>query len=191
MIRGFSEDKNFQRIEFTRDLLPFGDYENCTFENCIFSNMDISGMNFIDCEFDSCDFSLARLGNTSFRDVKFKGCKLLGLHFEDCNKTGLYAEFIDCQLDLSSFYRLSLKNIKLRNCSLREVDFTESNLTGLIFDSCELSGAIFKDTILEKADFRTSHNFSIDPEINKIKKAKFSAEGIMGLLDKYDIEIEQ
>jgi len=33
-------------------------------------------------------------------------------------------------------------------------------------------------------------NYSIDPELNKIKKARFSTQGIAGLLDKYDIEIE-
>jgi len=32
-------------------------------------------------------------------------------------------------------------------------------------------------------------NYSIDPEKNKIKKARFSTAGIAGLLDKYDIEI--
>jgi hypothetical protein len=43
---------------------------------------------------------------------------------------------------------------------------------------------------LEKADFRTSYNYSINPEVNRIKKAKFSTAGIAGLLCKYDIEIE-
>ncbi|GEM_PF-5150870 len=33
-------------------------------------------------------------------------------------------------------------------------------------------------------------DYSINPETNKIKKAKFSLLGIPGLLDRYDIEIE-
>jgi hypothetical protein len=37
---------------------------------------------------------------------------------------------------------------------------------------------------------RTSYNYSINPEVNRIKKAKFSTTGIAGLLHKYDIEIE-
>ena len=59
-----------------------------------------------------------------------------------------------------------------------------------MFDNCDLARAIFANSILEKADFRTSYNFSIDPEINKIKKAKFSLTTVSGLLGKYDIEIE-
>jgi fluoroquinolone resistance protein len=48
----------------------------------------------------------------------------------------------------------------------------------------------FDRTNLEKADFRTSFNYSISPESNRIKKARFSLSGIAGLLDGYDIEIE-
>jgi hypothetical protein len=42
---------------------------------------------------------------------------------------------------------------------------------------------------MEKADFRSAFNYSINPEINRIKKAKFSLTGLQGLLGKYDIEI--
>jgi len=48
---------------------------------------------------------------------------------------------------------------------------------------------VFENTILEKVDFSTSFNYSIDPEMNKIKKAKFSLPEVIGLLNKYDIEI--
>ena len=43
----------------------------------------------------------------------------------------------------------------------------------------------------QAADFTTAHNYSIDPEINKIKKAKFSLSQLPGLLDKYDIVINK
>jgi len=70
------------------------------------------------------------------------------------------------------------------------VDFTESDLTGSFFEDCDLQKAIFLNTNLEKVDFRSSINFSIDPEKNRIRKAKFSRIEIVGLLNKYDIEIE-
>jgi uncharacterized protein YjbI with pentapeptide repeats len=73
---------------------------------------------------------------------------------------------------------------------LQEIDFSEADLTSALFDNCNLQHATFDSTILEKADLRTSFNFSIDPELNRIKKAKFSLSGITGLLDKYEIEIE-
>jgi len=64
-------------------------------------------------------------------------------------------------------------------------------LTSSVFDNCNLLQAVFDRTILEKADLRNSYNYSIDPEINRIKKARFSILGISGLLDKYDIDIER
>lgn len=73
---------------------------------------------------------------------------------------------------------------------MQEVDFTESDLNTAKFDNCNLGLSIFKNTILEKADFRTSYNYSIDPESCKIKGAKFARLGLAGLLDKYNLTIE-
>jgi len=63
-------------------------------------------------------------------------------------------------------------------------------LTGADFNNANLDGAIFDGTILADADFTTASNFRINPELNTMKKAKFSIDGIHGLLDKYDIKIE-
>jgi uncharacterized protein YjbI with pentapeptide repeats len=98
--------------------------------------------------------------------------------------------FEDCQLNLSSFFKLKLKNTRFIKCSLHEVDFTEADLTSSVFENCDLQRTIFSNTILEKADFRTAFNYSIDPEVNRIKKAKFSLPGVLGLLSKYAIEID-
>jgi uncharacterized protein YjbI with pentapeptide repeats len=66
----------------------------------------------------------------------------------------------------------------------------EADLMGADFQGSDLNGAIFENTILEKADFRHAKNFIIDPETNRIKKAKFALDGLPGLLQKYGIEVE-
>jgi uncharacterized protein YjbI with pentapeptide repeats len=63
-------------------------------------------------------------------------------------------------------------------------------LTDSVFDSCDLSRAVFDHTTLEGVDFRTSCGYSINPEINRIRRAKFSISGILGLLEKYDIDVD-
>jgi uncharacterized protein YjbI with pentapeptide repeats len=73
---------------------------------------------------------------------------------------------------------------------LKNVDFTESDMTKSIFSNADLMNSIFDRTILKEVDFLTAINYSIDPEINIIKKAKFSLHGVPGLLNKYDIKIE-
>lgn len=50
--------------------------------------------------------------------------------------------------------------------------------------------SVFSRTILKEADFLTASNYIIDPELNNIRKAKFSLSSVAGLLNKYDIKIE-
>ena len=72
--------------------------------------------------------------------------------------------------------------------TFRDVDI-RADLSYALFEDCDLSGARFENTILEHADLRTTVNYNIDPELNRIKKAKFSMSGLYGLLEKYDIDI--
>jgi fluoroquinolone resistance protein len=53
-----------------------------------------------------------------------------------------------------------------------------------------MNKAIFEATQLEKANFLTAYNYSFRPEENKIKKAQFSKEGIIGLLRHYNIVVK-
>ncbi len=194
----FIEEETFDKIDFTQNPLSKGEYEYCTFLNCELSYSDLSEFKFLECEFSGCNLSLAKLTQTALKDIKFKSCKMLGLNFGECNEFRFTVNFDTCILDRSSFLgaasslkkRIKLKQTVFKNSQLYEVDFTECDLSSASFENCDLTGAIFKDTILEKADFRTAINYSIDPELNRIKKAKFSRSGIAGLLDKYDIEIE-
>jgi uncharacterized protein YjbI with pentapeptide repeats len=73
---------------------------------------------------------------------------------------------------------------------LHEVDFVDADLSMALFDNCDLQGAIFENSLLEKTDFLTAKNYSINPEINRIRKAKFSIPEVVGLLSKYDIIIK-
>ncbi len=185
----YVSEQSFDHIDFTQNPLPMGEYEICTFVNCNFFSADLSNIEFSECVFQTCNLSSANLTQTALRDVRFKDCKLVGLHFENCNDFLFAVSFDHCTLKLASFYKLSLKKTHFKHCSLQEVDFTQADVSGSVFDDCDLLQAVFDNTVVEKVDFRTAFNYSLDPERNRIKKAKFSREGIVGLLDKYDIEI--
>lgn len=186
----YIEEKTFAKVDFRNNPLNIGDYENCRFLSCDFSNSDLSDRKFTDCEFVECNLSMVKIIKTVFRDVAFKDCKMLGLHFVTCNELGLAFSFENCILSHSTFYKMKIKKTTFKHSLLHEVDFTECDLTDSLFYSCDLTRATFDGTIIEKADFRTSFNFSIDPEINKIKKAKFSLTEIAGLLEKYNLTID-
>lgn len=114
---------------------------------------------------------------------------MLGLVFES-NKLGLSFNFHNCILNHSSFFHTKLIKAIFENSQLHEVDFTGCDATAVGFNQCDLSGAKFENTNLEKADFRTAFKYSFDPELNRVKHAKFSHDGLAGLLGKYNIEIE-
>jgi len=150
----------------------------------------MKGIQFLECRFVGCNLSLAQIADTQFQDCIFTECKLLGLHFELCNPFGLAFTSGKCTFDQSSFSKRKLKGIQFKDSSLKETDFTEADLSGSVFDNCDLARATFDRTNLEKTDFRTAYNYSIDPQKNRIKKARFSVPGITGLLDVFDIKID-
>lgn len=190
MGNGYFENKSFDAIDFTTTRFERGEYEDCSFSNCNFSGIDLSNTRFIECSFKDCNLSNVKTIKTSFNSVRFHGCKLLGINFETCDEFLFSVELEHCALNFSSFYKRSLKTSTIRHCQLQEVDFTECDMSGLVLHECDLTGAKFENTNLEKVDLCTAYHYSINPELNKIKKARFSVTGITGLLDKYDIIIE-
>lgn len=180
-------DKHFEKIDF--NALDAKVYDGCSFTNCQFSNVDLSHFDFSDCEFTQCDLSTSKLIDTGMKDIRFYECKLLGLHFKDCKKFLFQVQFQDCNLELASFFELSLKQMSFIDCNLKEVDFAEADLSHASFDGCNLLMALFDQSTLQHTDFRSAKNYSIDPEMNRISKAKFSNDGLAGLLEKYDILI--
>ncbi len=190
MAKNYIEARTFEKMNFTaKDPFERGEYESCKFINCDFASVDLSEFSFIDCEFQDCNLSMIKLTKTAMKEVKFKACKGSGVGLMTV-RSFVCSKLRKLHLNLSSFYRRKMKGTKFANSSLHEVDFTETDLTQAVFNQCDLLNAMFDNTILEKADLRNAFNYSIDPSINYIKKAKFSKEGIAGLLDRYDIVIE-
>jgi uncharacterized protein YjbI with pentapeptide repeats len=185
-----TENKVFEKISFRENILAAGVYEECTFNTCNFNGAQLAGITFRNCSFNNCDCSLASLKNTILQDVRFLNSKLLGVQFNQCNGFLLRVDFENCMLKLAGFYKLKLKNTRFKNCNLQEADFSEADLTGAAFENCDLLQTTFMKTNLEKADFRSASHYSINPEINRIRGARFSIPGVTGLLTTYDIEIE-
>lgn len=70
------------------------------------------------------------------------------------------------------------------------VDFMSTDLTEVVFDNCDLYRSEFAKAIANKANFKTSCNYTIDPSKTKIKKAVFSLSELKGLLFKHDIIVK-
>ena len=181
--------KTFEKVIYIDKRINNREFEDCVFKNCDLSNSNFAYNSFLDCEFINCNLSMTSLAGTSLKNVKFKNSKLLGIQFNECEDFLFEVAFEDCILDYAVFSNKKMPKTNFINCSLQDVTFIKTYLTQSVFDNCNLEGAIFNESQLAAADFRTAYNFKIDPEFNPMKKAKFSTQGLEGLLDKYDIKI--
>jgi fluoroquinolone resistance protein len=183
------EDTTFVKIT-AAEIKSNDSYENCKFISCDLSYANLSGILFIDCVFQDCNLTLIDVTNTGLQNIVFKHCKLSGVNFSK-SKDFLFAlNFERCMLDNAIFFRKKNKGATFNDCSMLETDLTEADLSNAKFINCNLSRAFFDRTELKNADFRSSYNFSIDPDKNGIKKTMFSLHGLPGLLEKYDINVE-
>jgi fluoroquinolone resistance protein len=144
----------------------------------------------MECQFESCNLSLIKLSDSGLQNIILKDCKLSGADFSKSRDFLFEANFNNCILDNAIFYKKKNKGAKFADCSMVETDFTEADLTDVHFINCNLNRTFFNHTTLKNADLLTSYNFIIDPDINMLKKARFSVHGLPGLLAKYDIRIE-
>lgn len=183
-------DKHFEKVNISEVFSCPAEYEQCTYAHCILADANLAGSRFVQCAFADCDLSLAMLTKTSFQQTTFTGCKMLGLQFDQCETFNLSFSCTGCNLGNCVFYKLNLKGASFTECNFQEADFTDADLSGAIFHNCNLSGAQFYNTNLEKADLRTAFNFSIDPARNRLKKARFSLSGLPGLLEQWQIIVD-
>jgi fluoroquinolone resistance protein len=183
------ENKTFEKVIYTGQVIRGREFHNCTFKQCDFSNSEFSGNKFIDCVFECCNLSLMKLGNTALQSIIFKDCKILGVNFHECSDFLFTVEFESCLLDYASFANKKMLKTRFNKSSLKETSFAQANLAGSVFAQCDLAGVVFNRTDLTSVNFATAQNYTIDPEINTMKKAIFSAEGLAGLLVKHQLKI--
>ncbi|MFC5409632.1 pentapeptide repeat-containing protein [Larkinella bovis] len=179
---------------FTPSHPVVGPWSHQTFEQCVFKKLDLAGValtdaNFVNCRFEGCDLTRTQLKNTKLFEVSFVHCKLTYVDFGLCNAFGFHTSFQNCQLDYTVFLNRKLKKTHFIECSLKEAQFLKCELTGTIFKDCNLELARFEDNNLMQVDFSSSYNLALDPDANRIKKARFSLHNLPGLLTKYDLVI--
>lgn len=92
----------------------------------------------------------------------------------------------DKAFEKTNFSETPLERGDYELCTFSSCDFSNAKLADIRFIDC-----VFNACNLSNADLtKTSFNYSIDPESNYIRGAKFSLPSVAGLLNKYDIEIQ-
>jgi len=184
------EDATLTAADVREQSADISEFVRCTFLACDLQGPWVAGRTFAECAFRDCDLTLADLDRTALREVTFERCKLVGARFDRCHTFLLSMTFSQCILDLACFHGLKLKGTRFTGCRMRETDLSDADLGNASFTACDLGAALFDGTGLEGADLRSAVHYSIDPTRNRLRKARFSAEGLRGLLDRTGIIIE-
>lgn len=185
-VKSYSE--TIQSIDFSLEPSQRKEYEDCEFIHCTFD--DLSNMELIGCRFTNCNLSNVKLNFCGMQDVEFNGCKLMGADFCPTKDFLFSVTFKNCILDYVSFDRKNMNRSVFENCKIHGANFTQADLSKSSVLNCDFHEAVFSGTNLSGLDFTTCKNFLIDPELNVLKKTKFSKHDLTGLLYRHDIIIE-
>lgn len=188
-------EQRFAGLTLPETTLTGAEFDGCTFESCTFTGSTFYQCRLIHCCLVGCDLSLLRVRNSLFIDVRFEGCKAIGIDWTQAGETKaskriMSVSFSRCSLDYSNFAGLRLQHAQLAGCSAREIDLTDADLTGADCRGTDFTEARFDHTNLERADFTGATNYDIDPTTNRVKGAKFSLPEAVRLLRAFGVVIE-
>lgn len=124
------------------------------------------------------------------QEVVFQESKISGADFHKCDKTFFSVCFEKSILMGCNFSELKMKKTRFCHSKVKECYFNNTQLAESDFSKADLEGTLFHHCDLSKADFREAINYSINPQANVLKKARFSAPEVLALLSFFEIEIE-
>lgn len=150
------------------------------FYRCVFEGVQLQETRWADvrlesCVFRDCDLTRANVAGLHLREVRFEGCKLMGIDWSEAAPNP-EVHFEDCNLRYGSFVGLSLRKTTFARCAAPEVNFIDTDLTEADFTGTDLTGSNFRDCTLTKADFRGATGAFLDPSGNRFKATRVSVE---------------
>lgn len=188
------QDHLFKSLQVTQTTYEQVEFVDCTFILSLMTDISFSQCRFKECRFDQCDMSLCAFPHSTFDGCVFRDTKLVGIDWTQAAWTGLKLQeplrFDACVLSHSTFIGMKIADLKMTDCISTDVDFREADLTGIDFSGTDLSQSLFHHTNLEGADFRRARNYTIQPEVNRLTKAKFSMPEALSLLYSMDIVLD-
>lgn len=184
----FYLNENFSAMEFSNSVLKDTEFTDCSFDKMNFEKTAFKYVRFENCTFSNCNLSLIKITACRFIDCRFTACKMIGINWQEA-EAPVEIMMEGCKLDYSIFYGLDLRRIEIRDSFATEVNFENADLSKGKFNGTDFSLSKFKNSNLSFSDFREATNYDINPEFNRIKKAKFSMPEAMTLLQCFDIEI--
>jgi fluoroquinolone resistance protein len=192
----------YNSLEFKKLILKSSrvikkDFLGCTFSKCNFTETLFQECRFHECKFSHCDLSLVNLKGCTFNSSRFENSHVIGVDWTQTawaeNKFIVFkpVDFVECVLNHSTFSAMKMKQIQIVRCIAHDVSFEEADLTQADCTFTDFNSSRFLHTNLTEADFTGATNYTIAPQVNVLKKTKFSLPEAMALLYGLDIQLTE
>lgn len=186
-------DQSFKGLALNGDELRGSEFDSCSFDDCSFADAIWRDCQFTNCLFRNCDLSLLQVPISDFLATRFDGCRLIGVDWTRAAWNSIRLDstigFANCTLSHSTFIGLRLRGLQLVESVATNVDFREADLARANFANTDLRNSLFINTDLSGADLSRARHYTIAPQQNKLKQAKFSLPEAMSLLYNLDITL--
>ncbi|WP_429971381.1 pentapeptide repeat-containing protein [Fructilactobacillus sp. Tb1] len=97
-----------------------------TFNNCKFEQTNFDNSEWLDCEFNNIDFANCNFNQSIIYRSKFKGCRLLGIQFDE--STFKDVSFMDCDCTYLSLFAAKLTNVIFKKDNCDDSNFSSCNV---------------------------------------------------------------
>src|SRR5512140_2412868 len=185
---GEYSSQEYKKVVLRQGAVRRVEFHACVFLKCSFSETAFEGCRFIDCTFKGCDLSLASLKGSACQNTRFSDSQLVGVDWTQttwADPRSLLVrpvDFLSCALNHSTFMGLSMRHVQLEKCIAHDVSFEEADLTRANCAFTDFTGSRFLRTNLTEANFTGATHYTISPQLNTLKKTKFSLPEAMSLL---------
>lgn len=181
--------ETFNKLVLTEETIESIVFDECEFIDCLFTGCKFEKCRLLNSKFEKCDLSNIVPMNSEFREVKFTGCKAIGIDWTRASKIK-ELNFSESLLNYSNFRLLKLPKTVIKKCEVKDVDFIETDLKGGNLKGSDFENSTFFKTDLSGVDFTNAKNYIIDINNNTLKKTRFSLPEALSLLSNLDIIVE-
>jgi len=196
LLENFYDNHVFKGVKNEHGEVDEVTFIDCSFNNCSFTETIFRACKFQGCAFTKCDLNLIKVDNSTFTNTTFENSKIVGVNWVKASwgERGMHQllksiDFTNCVLNYSTFMGLNLEKVLIKKCTARDVDFSEANLKQADCSFTDFTNTKFRHTDLTETNFRGATNYFIQPQLNTLKKTRFSLPEAISLLYNLDIEI--
>lgn len=176
---------NNEKIKLDKNV----EIKKCRFDGIIFDEVNVRFGSIEDVEFVNSDLSNFTFVDTYISKVKFKNCKLFGMHFIDSTFDNINIE--ECMCNIINFTNVRINNSRICESSFKSSNIDNCEFKKITLEKVDFSNSEFRDTSLKNIDLSSCNIEKINIDLKNIKGAIINLEQTMDLIGLLGVKIKE